>query len=90
MWPKSRPPLRITKPRPMPPEAEPRGHMIPPIISLLIWDVSVITTLVALFQWASKLGIFGWSSAHWANLHWRARWSTTAVSFVLWSLWAYL
>jgi hypothetical protein len=64
--------------------------MIPPIFSLLIWDASVITTLVALVQWASKLGIFGWSSAHWATLHWRARWSTTAVSFVLWSLWAYI
>jgi hypothetical protein len=59
------------------------------MLSLLLLDASVITTLVAACQWASKLGAFGAQSTAWATQNWRARMTTTAVSIVLWGLWIY-
>jgi hypothetical protein len=43
------------------------------MLGLLLLDASVITTLVAACQWASKLGAFGAQSTAWATQNWRAR-----------------
>jgi hypothetical protein len=50
------------------------------MVHLIVLDASVITTLVAGCQWASKLGAFGARSAVWATENWRARAGTTPIS----------
>ena len=60
------------------------------MMSLLFLGASIITTLVAASQWASKLGAFGPSSTIWATGHWEARAGTTMLSVLLWLLWLYV
>ena len=59
-------------------------------MQVIVLGASVIATLVAGCQWASKLGAFGARSAAWATDNWRARTATTAATVTLWGLWLYL
>ena len=57
------------------------------MVHVIVLATSVITTLVAGCQWASKLGLFGTRSADWASQNWRAHMGTTVVCVGLWALW---
>jgi ABC-type transporter Mla maintaining outer membrane lipid asymmetry permease subunit MlaE len=60
-----------------------------PMAQLIVLNASIITTIVAACQWASKLGAFGASSSAWASEKGPVRVATTLLSVLLWSIWFY-
>ena len=57
------------------------------MVHLSVLGASVITSIVAGCQWASKFGVFGPRTADWANQNWRARVGTTVLCAAFWALW---